>query len=126
MVLDATLLRDKSELARIFVHETHHFVWARLGLARRNVYERLLEREIRGRARGEMGWSAQALKERLTAADRLERTRRWRDYACESFCDTAAWMHSRARRHAEWTLAETHRRRRVACLTAICMGELAV
>ena len=36
----------------------------------------------------------------------------WRDYVCESFCDTAAWLYGRIRRHDEFTLAERNRRRR--------------
>ena len=37
---------------------------------------------------------------------------RWRDYLCESFCDTAAWIYSGVRRHPEYTLAARHRNRR--------------
>jgi hypothetical protein len=33
------------------------------------------------------------------------RTRRWREYCCESFCDTAAWLYSGMRRHPEFALA---------------------
>ena len=36
----------------------------------------------------------------------------WRDYLCESFCDTAAWIYSGVRRHPEYTLAARHRDRR--------------
>ena len=28
-----------------------------------------------------------------------------REYCCESFCDTAAWIYSGVRRHEEFTLA---------------------
>ena len=31
--------------------------------------------------------------------------RRWSEYACESFCDTAAWLYAGAGEHAEFTLA---------------------
>jgi hypothetical protein len=127
MVLDADLLRNRNELNRILVHEVYHFVWAKLGNHRRDIYEQVLHREMEAHARGELGWSAQALKQALTATDRRNRSRRWRDYICESFCDTAAWMYSRARSHAEWTLAERHRKRRAACLVHIIEeGELRV
>jgi hypothetical protein len=42
------------------------------------------------RARGEAGWSAEWRKAALSDADRRHRTRRWREYACEAFCDSAA------------------------------------
>jgi len=127
MVLDTWLLRNRTELARIFVHEVYHFVWARLGKTRRSLYEELLNREIEARVPGELGWSAEGMKLRLTPADREDRTRRWRDYVCESFCDTAAWMYSHARTHEEWTLAESYRKRRAACLAHILKeGELRV
>jgi hypothetical protein len=127
MVLDTWLLRNRAELARIFVHEVYHFVWARLGKTRRSIYEELLNREMEFGAMGELGWSAEVLKRSLRPSDREDRTRRWRDYVCESFCDTAAWMYSHARSHQEWTLAESHRKRRAACLAHIIKeGELRV
>ena len=43
----------RAELPRILVHELFHFGWVRLGNARRREYERLLEAEIRSRAKGE-------------------------------------------------------------------------
>jgi hypothetical protein len=38
--------------------------------------------------------------------------RAWRDYLCESFCDSAAWFFADLRRHDEVTLARRHRERR--------------
>ena len=58
-----------------------------------------------GRAKGELGWSAEWRKAKLTAADGERRSRRWREYCCESFCDTAAWLYSVTSSHAEYTLA---------------------
>ncbi len=127
MVLETDLLGNRSELIRIFVHEVHHYVWARLGRLRRHKYEELLHEEMQASARGELGWPAESLKKRLTPEDRSDRTRLWRDYVCESFCDTAAWMYSRKGSHAEWTLAETHRKRRAQRLHLILEeGELRV
>jgi hypothetical protein len=116
MVLDSELLKDPPELTRIFVHEVHHFVWARLGNLRRLSYERVVANEVQERARGELGWSAQILKNGLTPEDLIRRSRKWRDYACESFCDTAAWMYSAAAEHDEWTLASGRRENRARVL----------
>jgi hypothetical protein len=116
MVLDTELLKRPGELARIFIHEVHHFVWVRLGNAKRLCFERALALEIEQHARGELGWSAQLLKNELSPADAARRTRRWRDYVCESFCDTAAWMYSPQSRHSEWTLAKGRREIRARVL----------
>jgi len=102
----------RAELPRILVHEVFHFVWLRAGNPRRRSWESLLAAELRDKARGELGWSAEWRKRALTAADRAARTRRWREYACEAFCDTAAWLYSGTRRHPEFTLAQRHRNRR--------------
>jgi hypothetical protein len=105
IVLNASLLSEARELARIFVHELFHFVWLRAGNSLRLSYELLLCNEMRAGARGELGWSAERRKRRLTPGDARRRTRRWREYACESFCDTAAWLFAGLRRHDEFTLA---------------------
>jgi len=112
MVLDAELLKNPRELARILIHELFHFVWLRLDNATRRSWEALLEEELRGRARGELGWSAEWRKRGLAPADRARRSRRWRDYVAESFCDTAAWLLAAGRRHEEHTLAAARRRAR--------------
>ena len=114
IVLDTALLASPGELLRILTHEIFHFVWLRLGNPARASYEGLLASEIRRGARGELGWSSQERKQALTPYDRRARTRRWREYVCESFCDTASWLVSGARRHAEFTLARSHRLRRRA------------
>jgi len=105
IILDAQLLRKPSELRRVFVHEVFHFVWLRLGNPRRRSYEGLLAAEWRQGARGELGWSAEWRKALLTSEDPAARSRRWREYACESFCDTAAFVFTGLRRHGEFTLA---------------------
>jgi hypothetical protein len=109
IVLDTALVASPGELLRILTHEIYHFVWLRLGNPARASYERLLDAEMRRGARGELGWSSEERKRVLTPRDRQARTRRWREYVCESFCDTAAWLVSGARRHAEFTLARSHR-----------------
>ena len=100
------------EFPRIFVHEIFHFVWVRLGNPKRIAYERLLAQEIRAGARGELGWSAERRKRGLRPEDAAGRGRRWREYCCESFCDTAAWLYAGIRRHAEFTLARRCARQR--------------
>lgn len=112
IAFDAGLAADRREFARIFVHELFHFVWARLGNPRRWSFEALLRQEICERARGELGWSAEWRKRALQARDPRRRTRRWREYVCESFCDTAAWLLSGVRAHPEYTLARRFRSRR--------------
>ena len=111
VILDAALLREPEELKRIWVHEVFHFVWWRLGNARRAAWEQLLRGE---QTPGELGWSAEWRKRKLTARDWSARTRRWREYCCESFCDSAAWLLSGIGRHGEFTLpraCRTSRRR---------------
>lgn len=124
ILLESELLRHPGELRRIFVHEAYHFVWVRLGNSRRWAYETLLAREFEAGARGELGWSAEGLKRRCTAADRTRRSRRWREYVCESFCDTAAWMYAGLRRHEEWTLAGRFRARRAASFRELLEGRI--
>ena len=114
MLLETSLARDSAEFRRIFVHELFHFVWLRLGNPRRWSYERLLAREVVAGARGELGWSAEWRKLALAASDRRRRTRRWREYVCESFCDSAAWIWAEAGRHPEFTLSTRFRAARRA------------
>ena len=92
IILDKQLYRDKREHDRILIHELFHFVWVRLGNRRRLDWEALLRAEMRARTRGEMGWSAEWRKRGLSARDVDARTRAWREYCCESFCDTASWL----------------------------------
>ncbi|HWQ54861.1 MAG TPA: hypothetical protein VN442_14335 [Bryobacteraceae bacterium] len=108
IAFDAELRRQPRELARIFVHELFHFAWVRLGNPRRRSWEELLAVEFARAARGELGWSAEWRKRELDARDRIARTLRWREYCCESFCDTAAWLFAEYD-HPEFTLAPRHR-----------------
>ncbi len=101
-----------AEFPRIFVHELFHFVWVRAGNPARWSFERMLREEWRAGARGELGWSAEWRKRALGAAEVGGRGRRWREYACESFCDTAAWLYAGVPRHDEFTLAPGRRARR--------------
>jgi hypothetical protein len=108
IALDCT----RAEFPRIFVHEVAHFIWLRLGNPARRSWEEVLRAEIAARARGELGWSAEWRKRALRAAEIAGRTRRWREYCCESFCDTAAWLYGGLERHEEFTLGAGWRRGR--------------
>jgi hypothetical protein len=103
---------EPAEFPRIFAHELFHFVWLRAGNAPRLSYETLLREEAALHARGELGWSAEWRKRALAPADLARRTRRWREYCCESFCDAAAWLYSGVSSHREFTLATRFRDRR--------------
>jgi len=111
IVLDSSLRRQPAEALRILTHELYHFAWVRLGNPTRRSWEELLAGQT---AKGELGWSAELRKAALTPADRSLRTRRWREYVCESFCDTAAWLLAAGgrRRHDEFTLPGGARRAR--------------
>jgi hypothetical protein len=112
IVLDRALLRRPRELRRIFIHELLHFAWWRLGNPRRLDWEALLANEIRASAQGELGWSAEIRKKSLTAEDIAERSRVWREYCCESFCDTGASILFDGKGHDEFTLAARFRKKR--------------
>lgn len=117
--LDAAVLSLSGDFERILIHEIFHFVWIRCSNATRRSWEQVLESELRSRARGELGWSAEWRKSKLTARDRTSRNPRWRRYVCESFCDSAAWLFAGLSRHAEFTLARSHRTRRRAWFARI-------
>jgi len=104
ILLDAGVLAQRGEFERILVHELFHFVWVRLSNATRRDWERVLLGEMKQRIAGELGWSSEWRKKSLGAQSASKRDGRWRRYACESFCDTAAWMFAGIRWHDEFTL----------------------
>ncbi|HXP86151.1 MAG TPA: hypothetical protein VN841_15610 [Bryobacteraceae bacterium] len=114
ILLDREVLARPGEFERILVHEVFHFVWVRLGNPLRRGWEGVLEREFLQRARGELGWSAEWRKCKLSAGAPRSRTPAWRRYVCESFCDSAAWMFAGLTRHGEFTLPWRFRRGRRA------------
>ena len=127
ILLDAAVFARRGEFERILIHELFHFVWLRAGNPRRRSWESLLKAELAVHARGELGWSAEWRKKTLRAGDIAGRTRRWREYCCESFCDTAAWLYSDVRRHPEFALAAQFRApRRIWFGEAIGKRELPV
>jgi len=124
MVLDRELERQPRELARILVHELFHFAWVRLGNPARRSYEALVREEWKRGARGELGWSAEVRKRQLVErGGAIGRSAGWREYLCESFCDTGAWLYSGVGRHSEYTLAARHRKRRAAWFREAFQGK---
>ncbi len=109
ILMDAEVLRNPGDFERILVHEVFHFAWRRLSNATRRSWEELIASEHAGLARGELGWSAEWRKLKLVPADRRRRTPAWRRYACESFCDSAAWLFSGIANHPEFTLPDRFR-----------------
>ena len=69
----------------------------------------MIQAEIGRRARGELGWSAEWRKHTLAVTGGEAAGRRWREYLCESFCDTAAWEYAGVSGHEEFTLAKRWR-----------------
>jgi hypothetical protein len=116
IVLDPGLKKRPREHRRILLHEHFHFAWVRLGSPRRRAWEAYLAAEWDSGARGEAGWSAEWRKQKLADGDIAKRSLRWRDYCCESFCDTAAWIAGGV--DSEVTLGKARRRARLAWFQA--------
>jgi hypothetical protein len=112
ILLDAEVFVRRGEFERILVHELFHFAWVRLSNQQRRAWEDIVVHELAAQAAGELGWSAEWRKDTLSSKDIRRRTPRWRRYACESFCDTAAWLYCGLRQHDEFTLAAPARRLR--------------
>jgi hypothetical protein len=119
IVLDEQLVDDPLLLRLILLHETLHFAWLRLGNVRRAEYQALLAAECAGRARGELGESAAVAKEQIAEEDWRSNSRAWRYYACESFCDTGAWLMGGVGAHSSFRLAKRWRERRAAWFRAL-------
>lgn len=109
MTLESDLLENDTELTRILLHELFHFIWVRLGNEKRKSYQELLLAELRLRCRGEAGWSAEHVKARIKKPGR---SRLWRLYVCESFCDSGAAYAAQLTAHPEFTLAKSFWARR--------------
>jgi hypothetical protein len=101
IVLESQLLARPRKLKLILIHEIFHFVWVRLGNRRRASFAALIQAELACGARGELGESAMAAKPGAL-----------KNYVCESFCDTAAWLYSGLKTSPEFTLAARWQRRR--------------
>ena len=121
IVLDTALLGDPRECERILAHEIFHFVWWKSpGLRER--YTRLIHAEFAAGTRGEMGWSAEWRKLALRRVDVHKNSRRFREYLCESFCDSSACLLLGIGRHPELTLGAAARRKRRSFFEANLAG----
>ena len=118
IVLESRLLRSRRLFRLILLHEIFHFVWTRFGNSTRASFSDLLEDEFAAGARGELGESALTKKERRP----LPGTRAWRDYVCESFCDTAAFLYSGFKTHPAFTLRNRWISRRRSWFAATFTG----
>ncbi len=102
IVLESCLLKNRSLFRFILVHELFHFVWVRLNNAKRAEFGQILSRERKSKAKGELGESSEARKaQRPEPGSAL-----WKDYACESFCDTAAFFYSGVNRCSTTALSD--------------------
>ena len=111
-MLDTELLGRPRLLRLILLHEIFHFAWVRLGNRKREEFADLLRRELRHGARGEIGESSGLHKEDVLHRGPEFNLRLWRDYVCEAFCDTAAWLYAGGRRQSDDGLAARWRIRR--------------
>ena len=114
IVLEDVLLKDSGRMQSILIHELFHFVWWGLGHSSRHSYTLLIRQEIDKGARGELGESSAVAKARLRSSDSELSTARWKNYVCESFCDTAAWIYGARRTNPSATLAQTRVNQREA------------
>jgi hypothetical protein len=107
IILESSLLLNEPAFRFIFAHEVFHFLWARMGNKLRQSYDALLRHEYGRRARGELGESSAVKKVDCAGSFRC-----WKDYVCESFCDTGAWLYSGVKECEAFTLAARWRRKR--------------
>jgi hypothetical protein len=112
VVLDADLIRRPRLLQLILIHELLHFVWLRLGNKARRGFAELLVDEYAHRAKGELGESSAVKKSQLTHSDWVTNSKFWREYVCESFCDTGAWLYSNRNKDTPIKLGTRWKRRR--------------
>ena len=71
ILLDRGVLSTRGDFERILIHEIFHFAWVHLSNQSRRDWETLLASE---RQPGELGWSAEWRKLKLTPSDRQERS----------------------------------------------------
>ncbi len=128
VVLRRRLFRQHRLGQRLFYHELCHFLWPRLGTPRRRAFDRVLRRELRAGVRGELGYTAALCKQAL---GRRRSGAPWREYVCESFCDTGAYALLRATgvasraRSVEFTLGRRQRAARLWQWTRLLLPESA-
>lgn len=122
IILESALLPHPEALRFILVHELFHFVWPRLGNGSRKSFEAVLLEERRCRAGGELGESSGVKKEAWRRGSGAGKRRLWRDYVCECFCDTAAWLYTNPQGSKTVSLRKCWRDRREAWFDAATNG----
>jgi hypothetical protein len=106
IVLERQLLADQALFRLILTHELFHFAWPRMGNPLRAGFGDLIADELSGRARGELGESAAVSKQNFLARGGIDqKDRHFRNYLCEAFCDTGAFLYSGVRASEHFTLA---------------------
>jgi len=118
IILEAALLSKPRAFRLIVVHELFHFVWPRLSNKLRKEFGGILSGEWQNGARGELGESSDVKKKLFLQTAASETSPAWRDYVCESFCDTAAWLYSGVDDAGIFTLRKRWRERRKAWFEA--------
>jgi hypothetical protein len=127
VIVESELIRDPGTFRLIFAHELFHFVWVRLGNATRTDFTSLLRTEREHGSSGTVGESSDVSRARLERQPSgFNFARRWADYACESFCDTGAWLYAGPTRSRWFTLAREHRSARRAWFERVASGGLFV
>ncbi|MFZ0592841.1 MAG: hypothetical protein WAM39_20440 [Bryobacteraceae bacterium] len=112
IVLEENLVSEARDLRLIFAHEIYHFAWRRLGNTRRAEYDSLLREELASSALGELGESSSVAKQEHVSQERPLGGNSWKQYVCESFCDTGAWLFSGVEEHRTFQLASRWRTKR--------------
>ncbi len=118
IILEAALLSDSQGFRLILMHELFHFVWMHLGNSARAEFADVLLKEWKHGARGELGESSAVRKELLREGAVTGNAKPWRDYVCESFCDTAGWLYADAGDNDLFTLRKRWREGRKAWFEA--------
>lgn len=119
IVLEDSLAAQSATLRLIFVHEVLHFAWWRLGNGSRSSFGKLLAGERAARARGELGESSQVAKDNYQSGPSAGSSQLWRDYVCESFCDTGAWLWAGVEDHDSFQLAARWKAKRSTWFRAL-------
>ena len=120
MVFESVLLRQPRNFRFFCLHEVFHFVWPRLGNPARTGFAGLLKDELSSHARGELAESAGVAKHKLNGHPTVDSAGAlWRNYICESFCDTAAWIFAGPQPGEPVRLAARWQNRRRAYMLAL-------
>ncbi len=119
IVLESELLHNPAVLRLILAHELFHFAWVRLNNAQRRGYLHLVSMELNRGARGELGESSVVAKQSVAGANWFTDSARFKNYVCESFCDTGAWLYGGVQTHSFFSLAKKWQKQRAAWFATV-------